>query len=48
MPDEEIGNAATLLKEKVTFLTEGKDEISPVQIMAIQLEVKFTIFFTVR
>ncbi|KAL0276566.1 UNVERIFIED_CONTAM: hypothetical protein PYX00_004120 [Menopon gallinae] len=36
--EEEIDDNATLLKEKVTFLTEGKDEISPIQYIAIQLE----------
>lgn len=47
VPSKEIEDAATLLKEKVTFLTEGKDEISPVQQMAIQLEVRFFIILNI-
>jgi hypothetical protein len=31
---------AHLITEKVKFLGEGKDPVSPVQIMAIQIEVK--------
>jgi hypothetical protein len=31
---------AHLITEKVKFLGEGKDPVSPVQIMAIQIEVR--------
>ncbi|KAK6636780.1 hypothetical protein RUM43_010443 [Polyplax serrata] len=36
--DEQIEDSASLLKEKVTFLTGGIKEISPIQCMAIELE----------
>lgn len=37
--DKEIEDAATLLREKVAFLSGGTNEISPIQVMAIELEV---------
>jgi len=39
--DEDLLDGATLLKEKLEFLGEGMGEVSAVQLMAIQLEVKF-------
>lgn len=42
--DEQIEDSASLLREKVTFLTGGIKEISPIQCMAIELEV-CVIFF---
>lgn len=40
--DSDMVATQTTLKEKLTFLCEGKDAISPVQIMSIQLEVNYT------
>lgn len=39
--DSDMVATQTTLKEKLTFLCEGKDAISPVQIMSIQLEILF-------
>jgi hypothetical protein len=35
-----IEHLANLITEKVKFLGEGRDPVSPVQVMAIQIEVK--------
>jgi len=37
---ENLTNLATLVTEKIQFLTEGKDPVEPVQIMSIQVEVR--------
>lgn len=39
IPSQDLVDGAALLKEKLTFLGEGKEEVSAVQLMAIQLEV---------
>ena len=36
---KEIEDTYTTLKEKLGFLSEGRDEVSPVQVMLIQIEV---------
>jgi hypothetical protein len=36
---QHVEELAHLITEKVKFLGEGKDPVSPVQIMAIQIEV---------
>lgn len=36
---QHVEQLAHLITEKVVFLGEGKDPVSPVQIMAIQIEV---------
>lgn len=41
MPTQDLIDGAALLKEKLNFLAEGKGEVSAVQLMAIQLEVRY-------
>lgn len=39
----DLKDLANTIKEKAKFLSEGKELVSPVQVMAIQLEVSFIV-----
>lgn len=41
-----VEQLAYLITEKVKFLGEGKDPVSPVQVMAIQIEVRSNLDMT--